>query len=205
MVEILVTLPTNEMISAILNSIDEAIHAVDKNGITIFYNQVAAEHDGVLIEEVLGKHVLTAFPSLTKETSTLLQVLETKQPIIHQPQRYQNIKGEFIDTINTTIPIMLDGSLIGAVEIAKDYSTIKKLGEKVLDLQAQIKPPAKQSNVKNTHSYTFSDILTNDPALIEVKKHAEKVAHAGRFSRSCCRRNGNGKRAVCSIHPPHLP
>ena len=57
------TIPTNEMISAILNSIDESIHAVDNNGMTIFYNQVAAENDGVSVEDVLGKHVLEAFPS----------------------------------------------------------------------------------------------------------------------------------------------
>ncbi|WP_028403210.1 sigma-54 interaction domain-containing protein [Ectobacillus panaciterrae] len=174
----MIEIPTNEMISAILNSIDEAIHAVDKNGMTIFYNQVAAEHDGVSVEEVLGKHVLEAFPSLTKETSTLLKVLKTKQPIIQQPQRYQNINGHFIDTINTTIPIILEGNLIGAVEIAKDYSTIKKLGEKVLDLQARMNPPAKQNNSKQTHYYTISDILTNDPVLLEVKKQMEKVAHA---------------------------
>lgn len=179
MVRIVISaIPTNEMISAILNSIDEAIHAIDKNGMTIFYNQVAADHDGVSVEEVLGKHVLEAFPSLTKETSTLLKVLETKQPIIQQPQRYENLNGQFIDTINTTIPIMLDGNLIGAVEIAKDYSTIKKLGEKVLDLQARIKPQNKQSNAKQVHSYTISDILTNYPALLEVKKQVIKVADA---------------------------
>ncbi len=172
------TIPTYEMISAILNSIDESIHAVDNNGMTIFYNQVAAEHDGVSVEDVLGKHVLEAFPSLTKETSTLLKVLETKQPIIQQPQRYENIRGKFIDTINTTIPIILDDNLIGAVEIAKDYSTIKKLGEKVLDLQARMKSQTKQGKTKQAHSYTISDILTNDPALLEVKKQVEKVANA---------------------------
>lgn len=172
------TIPTNEMISAILNSIDESIHAVDNHGMTIFYNQVAAEHDGVSVEDVLGKHVLEAFPSLTKETSTLLKVLETKQPIIQQPQRYENIKGKFIDTINTTIPIMLDDNLIGAVEIAKDYSTIKKLGEKVLDLQARMKSKTKQGKIKQAHYYTISDILTNDAALLEVKMQVEKVANA---------------------------
>ncbi|UOY94431.1 sigma 54-interacting transcriptional regulator [Ectobacillus sp. JY-23] len=165
------------MIRGILNAIDEAIHAVDKNGITIFYNEVAARHDGLTPREVLGKHVLEAFPSLTKETSTLLQVLQTKQAIVQQAQRYQNINGQFIDTINTTIPIMLQGQLVGAVEIAKDYSTIKKLGEKVLDLQARVNPPSRKRDAKN-QLYTTADILTNDPALLQVKKQLEKVAYA---------------------------
>ena len=42
----LLAVSTQEVIEAILGSIDEAIHAVDENGITIFYNTVAAKHDG---------------------------------------------------------------------------------------------------------------------------------------------------------------
>ena len=37
----LLAVSTQEVIEAILGSIDEAIHAVDENGITIFYNSVA--------------------------------------------------------------------------------------------------------------------------------------------------------------------
>ena len=54
------------------------LYAVDENGITIFYNSVAAKHDGSKIEKVLGKHLLEAFPSLSRETSTLMKVLDTK-------------------------------------------------------------------------------------------------------------------------------
>ena len=74
----LLAVSTQEVIEAILGSIDEAIHAVDENGITIFYNTVAAKHDGSKIEKVLGKHLLEAFPSLSRETSTLMKVLDTK-------------------------------------------------------------------------------------------------------------------------------
>ena len=56
----LLAVSTQEVIEAILGSIDEAIHAVDENGITIFYNSVA-KHDGSKIEKVLGKHLLEAF------------------------------------------------------------------------------------------------------------------------------------------------
>ncbi len=62
----LLAVSTQEVIEAILGSIDEAIHAVDENGITIFYNSVAAKHDGSKIEKVLGKHLLEAFPVFIK-------------------------------------------------------------------------------------------------------------------------------------------
>ncbi|MFD3450031.1 sigma-54 interaction domain-containing protein [Microbacteriaceae bacterium 4G12] len=165
---------TTEVVGAILGSIDEAIHAVDEHGITIFYNAVAARHDGLAVEEVLGKHVLEAFPSLTRETSTLLQVLETKKKIPHQVQRYQNRNGHEIYTVNTTIPILLDGRVAGAVEIAKDYSTIRKLTDTIVDLQASMKRTSSRSPVKKRA--TFADIITNDPQFLQTKRLAQKVA-----------------------------
>ncbi|TMZ58387.1 PAS domain S-box protein, partial [Klebsiella pneumoniae] len=75
---------TEEMLQEVLHSIDEGIHVVNTEGITIFYNPVAAALDGMAVEEVLGTHVLEAFPSLTNKTSTLMQVLQTGQPIYNQ-------------------------------------------------------------------------------------------------------------------------
>jgi arginine utilization regulatory protein len=167
---------TEEMVKAILSSIDEAIHAVDNNGVTIFYNEVAAKHDGVTIDEVLGKHILEVFPSLTSDTSTLLKVIETKEPIYHLPQTYKNVRGEIIDTINTTLPIMVQNRLIGAVEIGKDYSQIKTLSNKLIDLQIKLKKKTQKPQEVNGARYTMNDILTSCETLKIVKRQALKVA-----------------------------
>jgi arginine utilization regulatory protein len=166
------------MLESILESIDEAIHAVDENGITIFYNSVAAKHDGVMIEEVLGKHCLEVFPSLTKTTSTLLRVIETGKPIFNKQQTYKNIRGKQILTVNTTLPIKAKGKLVGAVEIAKDVTKIKELSEKLVDLQAQITKKKTKIKTKKEENakYQFEDILTENPQLIFVKNTARKIA-----------------------------
>lgn len=167
---------TEEMVKAILSSIDEAIHAVDNTGVTIYYNDVAAKHDGVAIEEVLGKHILDVFPSLTSDTSTLLKVIETKEPIFHLPQTYKNVRGEMIDTVNTTLPIMVDDRLIGAVEIGRDYSQIKTLSNKLIDLQSKLKKKTKKPQEVNGARYTIDDILTSCNTLKLVKRQVLKVA-----------------------------
>ena len=56
---------TDKVMEAILEMIDEGIHVIDMDGKTIFYNQVAASHDGMSVEEVLGVPLLQAFPELT--------------------------------------------------------------------------------------------------------------------------------------------
>ncbi|MCC3357198.1 sigma-54 interaction domain-containing protein [Bacillus sp. REN16] len=167
-----------ELVIAILDSIDEAIHVVNEEGVTIFYNQVAAEHDGLSREEVLGKHLLEVFPSLNENSSTLLKVIRTKQPIFHLPQTYKNKWGKLIDTVNTTIPIKINGTFIGAVEIGKDYSKIKDLSNKLMDLQSKVRGVTKKPNEIYGAKYTIHDILTKNERFNHVKKQAIKVANS---------------------------
>ncbi|WNB90246.1 sigma 54-interacting transcriptional regulator [Bacillus sp. NEB1478] len=170
------TVETAETLKAILKTIDEGIHVVDANGMTIFYNSVAASLDGLSPDEVHNYHVLDAFPSLTKETSTLLKVIQSGIPIHNQHQSYRNRKGIQIDTVNSTLPLWLDGELIGAVEIAKDISKIKQLSDQLLDLQAKIKSQAKKKNKQELAFYTFSDILSKNSLINELKKQSEKAS-----------------------------
>lgn len=165
---------TKEVLSAILKSIDEGIHVVNTDGETIFYNEVAAAHDGMEVKEVLGKHLLTVFPSLSEESSTLLKVMKTGKPIYNQTQVYVNLHGTRIDTMNTTLPIYLEKKMIGAVEIAKDYSRLKMLAERLLDLQKGINSGRKKS-LKQV-SFTLNDLKTVNPAFNSMKEQARKLA-----------------------------
>ncbi|MEH7176537.1 sigma-54 interaction domain-containing protein [Neobacillus vireti] len=166
---------TQEVLSAILKTIDEGIHVVNTEGKTIFYNEVAARHDGMDVREVQGKHLLDAFPSLTENSSTLLRVIKTGKPIYNQTQVYVNIHGKQIDTINTTLPIFLDKEIIGAVEIAKDYSRMKQLAESLLDLQKSVNKNNKKKTSKNI-SYTLHDLKSINPVFIAMKEEAGKLA-----------------------------
>ncbi len=167
---------SSEVLKAILSRIDEGIHVVDTDGKTIFYNEVAANHDGLKVTDVIGKPLLSVFPSLNESTSTLLKVLETKKAIYNQAQAYTNVYGKKIETMNTTLPIFVKGEMVGAMEIAKDYTSMKKLSEQLVDLQKKLlakkKVPKKQSVV----TYTLDDLLTVNPEFAKVKKEAEKLA-----------------------------
>lgn len=167
---------TNELMKAILGTIDEGIHVVDANGMTIFYNYVAAKHDGLEINEVLGKHILESFPSLTTETSTLLKVIQSGEPIYNQHQSYHNLRGQLIDTVNTTLPIKVQEELIGAVEIAKDISKVRQLSEKLIDLQMKVAGRTPSKKVIPTPNYHMTDIITVNKELISLKDKALKVS-----------------------------
>jgi len=168
---------TVEMLQAILGTIDEGIHVVDANGITIFYNHVAARLDGLTEEEVLGKPLLEVFPSLDRHSSTLLRVIENGEPIYNKSQAYRNWKGMRVETINTTLPVYVDKRLVGAVEVAKDIGKLKELSERLIDLQAQLGKPRRTKRLQSDGTaYTFEDIVTTSKTMLQLIERARKAA-----------------------------
>jgi arginine utilization regulatory protein len=166
----------------ILDTIDEGIHAVDVDGVTIFYNAAAGRMDGLAPSDVIGKHVLAAFPSLENETSTLLQVLKTGRAIHDQPQIYTNYLGVKVHTVNTTLPIVSGGKVVGALEVAKDLTQVRRLTEQVLELQAQVVGDRRKGQLQRKHRgpsnavYRFSHVLTQDARMMQLKQRAERAA-----------------------------
>ncbi|MGJ9383724.1 sigma-54 interaction domain-containing protein [Salipaludibacillus sp. CF4.18] len=168
---------TKQMLEDILASIDEAIHVINVNGMTIFYNQVAASNDGVQINDVLGRHLLDVFPSLNRQSSTLLKVIENDKPIYQQSQTYKNNKGQLIDTVNTTLPIRVGNKIVGAVEIAKDLTTVKRLSQSLLELQGKVNnQKAKPVSISGA-KYNFDDIISACPEMEHVKNLARRAAY----------------------------
>ncbi len=166
---------SKEVIDIILNNITNGVQIVNLKGELVFSNEKVALQDDINIKESLGKHILSVYPSLTKETSTLLRVLETGMPIIDFEQVYSTYKGKSVNTLNTTLPLKKDGKIIGALEISRDISHVKELSEKVHFLREQ----AKKKDVEildDDAKYNFSDILSNDPKIQMLKIRAARAA-----------------------------
>ncbi|MFC4077289.1 sigma-54 interaction domain-containing protein [Salinithrix halophila] len=163
------------MLREVLRCIDEGIHVVDAEGITVYYNHVAAVLDGLPEGEVMGTHVLEAFPSLTPKTSTLMKVLKTGEPLYNQRQTYTNRRGKRVVTVNTTLPLTVDGERVGALEVAKDVTRIQELSEKVVDLQSQMGKPANK-RTRQAGLFRFEQIVTGDPRMLQEVERARKAA-----------------------------
>lgn len=166
---------TRELISQVLEQLDEGVHIVDASGITVYYNSKAAQLDGLNQEEVLGIPLLEAFPSLTKKTSTLLQVLESGKAFPEQQQTFTNRNGKQITTINRTFPLVHQGKVVGAIEISRDITSMKRLSDQVIDLQERIWQ-GMQKKQKRQRLYQFSDIVTQDERMIQEIERAKRAA-----------------------------
>lgn len=163
------------LLRVVLNQSNEGIHMVNCEGITKFYNSAAAAMDGLDPGDVVDRHVLEAFPSLSKNTSTLMTVIKTAKPIIDRQQTYTNKRGVEITTINTTLPVFGQQGLLGAVELAQDMTRTQQLAEQVTELRRRLFSGLPAGRDQGA-SFTFSDIIGACPAVKKVLALAVHVA-----------------------------
>ncbi|WP_333637965.1 sigma-54 interaction domain-containing protein [Tissierella praeacuta] len=171
-----------ENVLEILDYLEEGIHIIDKNGIIVYYNKFAQGIDGIEREKVVGRHLLEVYPSLTEETSTLLTVIRTGESMRKKEQTFLNYKGEKITTINSSIPITAKGKILGALEISKDITTVRKMSEKIVDLQNKLYNNKKEKNsterIKESAQFTLLDIIGENKEIIRLKSLALKAAES---------------------------
>ena len=65
--------------------------------------------------EVVGKHILEVYPTLTEDTSTIMRCIRRKESGLDEEQHIVNFKGEMIHVVNTTQPIEVDGEVLGVI------------------------------------------------------------------------------------------
>ena len=144
----------------------DGLAAVDKEGIIRYYFNYRPNINPLSAEDALNKHVLDVFPSLDAQSSTLLTVLRTGEPILNYFQEYDNCIGVRINAINTTMPLTdANGQLIGAIDVSV-YITNEHDR-----LSIVMNKPANPANL-----FTASDIITKDEHMIQLKDNLLKIA-----------------------------
>ncbi|MCK5763041.1 MAG: sigma 54-interacting transcriptional regulator [Clostridiales bacterium] len=165
-----------ETIQKITEYISDGLQIVDYEGKLIFCNRKSAMLDDIDIMDSLGKYITEIYPSLDESNSTILKVLKTGEPILNLEQRYTTYLGNEINTINSTIPLHDSrGKIIGAVEISKNITDMKKLSEQVVDLQ-KVVLGSEERFTEDKPLYKFEDIITEDPRTIKMISRAMKAA-----------------------------
>lgn len=167
-----------KILQELIENIDEGVYIVDKNGVGKFYNNAMASMEKVNMEDVLDKKFHEAFPEFHVGDSTMFKALIKGESTIKEQQTYKNFYGKEITTVNSTIPIVVDGETVAALEIAKDITDIRKMSDTLLELQKEAIPPGSSKIIRkdNIKRYSFEDIYGNNPAFYQVVQRAKKAA-----------------------------
>ena len=165
-----------------------AMHIVNAEGITILYNEEMAKLEKTQIKNVIGKPFREVFSNIPEEESTLMRALTERKATKNQQQTYLNEYGKEINTVNSTIPIIVDGKVIAAMEVARDITDIKNMSDTILDLQSDLsarntseeedKAESKEKNLpRGIRKYQFHDIIGENRKFEETIARARKAAN----------------------------
>ena len=165
-----------KIIYELINLIDEGVYIVDAEGKGIFYNHTMADMEKVNVEDVLGKKFHEAFPDFNLDESTLFKALKKKESTVRQQQTYKNLYGKEITTINSTIPVIVGGETVAAIELAKDITDIRQMSDKLMELGGEGHPAQEFQRSNAIRRYSFDDIWGQNPGFVEVVDRAKRAA-----------------------------
>lgn len=159
--------------------LEEAIIVIDKNYKIIDFNQPSTDITGFVAEDAIGKTIFEVFPNINKTSSTFYRVLNTGEPIVEHVQDYKNYIGKSVSILTTTIPIIENGKIQGAIEIFKDLTHVKELSEKILTLQTTLYSKSGVNKfLPNGTQFKLTDIVGSSESMQKLKKKAYKVANS---------------------------
>ncbi|QIB69074.1 AAA domain-containing protein [Aminipila butyrica] len=168
----------------------------DEHGVALFYDTPDLGVLKVLNlnpNEIIGHKITSLYANIDEETSTIMTVLKTGIPIIHNTQSLISKKGKQLRSYNSTYPIMEKGKIIGAVE----FSTYVYTKENSSMLEQYSKHKIFR---KNNTRYTIEDLVTVNPSMLEIKAKIAKLANTN-TSVLIYGKTGTGKEVVAqSIH-----
>ncbi len=166
------------LLESLLKYLDQGILVVDTKANVKIYNEPATNIAGITPEEVIGKNILDIFKSLTPETSTFYNVLKNKEPLIDYVQTYTNYKGEWVTTVTSTIPLIYNNKIIGAVEIYRNVDDVRELSENVLAHNKKVLEMNCNNLYNNQAVFSFNDIIGESDEIKEMITKAKKVANS---------------------------
>jgi len=164
-----------------IDLIGDGIHIIDASGKIVYYNSAAKLLDEIDVDKAIGRHILEVYPSLTFDTSTLLSVMKTGKPIYNVEQNFLNYKGDKISTINSSLPIVYNNKIVGALEISRNITKMRELSEKIVNLQRELYETSNNldgndSKNKPNASFTFLDIIGQSKEMLRLKTLGTKAA-----------------------------
>lgn len=150
----------------ILDNAYQGIVLINEEGKIIKWNY--EKLFGIKEEDVLGKNVEDVI-----ENTRLHIVLKTGSKELYDIQR---IQGH--DMIASRTPIIREGKIIGAVGtvLFKDVKEVKELASRLKILENTVNIYKNELGKMYRAKYAIDDIITNNPAMIEIKNIALKAA-----------------------------
>lgn len=156
------------MFSRFFDLIHQPLAVINHDGEYVYYNQESADLDGYTIDQALGRHMLDVYPQMKESQSTMLTSLRKGVEYIGHYQIYTNARGQSVDYQHTTAPLYgSNGNVIGAIEVGRNLSGVRRLQEQVVGLNKLLY--AREQEEKHT-------IITENSVMLALIEKTKRLA-----------------------------
>ncbi|MDD4569759.1 MAG: sigma 54-interacting transcriptional regulator, partial [Tepidanaerobacteraceae bacterium] len=166
--ELLMIKEVKEQLSVILNSAQEGIQMVDKNGIIQYVNEGYTRITGIPAEKRIGCNVFDVSPD-----GALAEVIKTGKPCLGKPNR---AVGSNAEVISNASPIIANGEMVGAVVVFQDISEVIRLAKELRRSTTMIDGLKDEIKRMNEGRGSFADIVCESQTMKSVINIAKKAA-----------------------------
>ncbi len=161
-----------EKLAQLLRIDSGAIHGVmvvNKQGIVEYFRSSGSQEADAFEKDAIGRHLLSVYPSLTEETSTVMRSLRTGAVIKGAAQSLIS-ENVTLDLCTTTYPILDEGGqVLGAVDVAYTVPDIRCLAP---DAEERARHTAldriitRNRTIRTLKNQTLEIAKTDSPVLI---------------------------------------
>lgn len=151
-----------DIFKTIFNSLNIGIHIVDHKGVTIFYNKVCEEIEGLSEKWIIGKNMKKLVTQGVYSESIAIEVIERGKEI----SKIQRVNNKYIHS--TGVPIYKDGKLIMVVANIVDITKIEELKLKYNEI--------KDMNIRIQNELSMlNELETKRNSIIYRSKKMQKI------------------------------
>lgn len=141
---------------------------LNAEGKHIYYNQENADIDECQRKEVLGRHMLSVFPSILADDNEMLRALQYGEESVNHQKSYYTPSGKLIDYQHTTVPLFnSSGEITGVIESGQDLSRFRKLQRNLSELNEKLFSKEKSKG---------PEIIHNSESMKQVLDRASRLA-----------------------------
>lgn len=158
------------MLSAILDSVQEAIEVTDRDGNIIYVNPAFCRITGLSFEERTKQNIFQASPD-----GALALALKTGAPVKGYRTR---VGGSNAEVISNAVPIIINNEIAGAVVIFQHITDIIKLVEELKKSTSLLRSLSDKYGQVTRSKYNFEQIKGSSQAIQECIRISRQAAQS---------------------------
>jgi arginine utilization regulatory protein len=164
----------------IIDSIDDGIIVSDYEGRVVLYNNSQEKLEDMDSKKVVGKYLWECYDYDYKpELSEHRKVYKSNTPIVNKYEAHAYKDGIPKYVSYSTYPIIKEGETIAVYTISKNESRLQALLHDTLEQKRKLYSKndyKSESHQNNGTRYTFSDIVGDSSAMLNLINEAEAIA-----------------------------